>query len=267
MSVRQYFADISEELQRRSDRVRFGFATHRLTAGENREGIVASFLRDYLPKNFGVDTGLILAKNGAFSQQADLLVVDQAYNAPLYPEEEKRLWLVEAVYSLIEVKTHLSPSEIRDAVRKCCRFKNLPRQFADVPTLPKIPDSLFVLWAWEAPAPSTVKKNLLSALQGVPQHEHPDFLVVPGSVMISGGAYRRLSQFGQPGSSAWVAAQARLGGDIEGFLARDPIAAMQLDENTLLTWLVWFTSWLKAAGHRSAPLQSYLGEADFGHMI
>src|SRR5215213_57356 len=124
MALHDYFADITEEIKRRSDRVRLGFSTHRPSAGDLRENIVAEFLRDYLPKAFGVDTGLILAKTGEFSNQADIMVVDHIYNAPLYPTESKHLWLVESVYAMFEVKTSLSPGELSDSLAKCKRFKN-----------------------------------------------------------------------------------------------------------------------------------------------
>ena len=76
MTLLAYFLDISEELRRQSERVRRDFASHRPSAGSNREGIVGDFLRAYLPKAFGTDTGLILSKSGEFSKQVDLIIVD-----------------------------------------------------------------------------------------------------------------------------------------------------------------------------------------------
>jgi hypothetical protein len=259
MTLHEYFAAITEEIKRRSDRVRLGFSTHRPSAGDIRENIVAEILRDYLPKAFGVDTGLVLATTGEFSNQADVIVVDHNYNAPLYPIDSKHIWLVESVYALFEVKTSLSPGEIRDALAKCKRFKNLPRHFETVPDLPKIPDSLFVLWAFEAPSPETVKENVVAALRGVPRAEQPDFIVVPDSVLITAGGYREISTVGLPDSLRRQDALSRAGGNLDEAIG-DPVQILHLGEHTLLTWLVWLTSWLKAAGHRSAPIGSYLVE-------
>lgn len=267
MTVHEYFADIVEELKRKSDRVRLGFSTHRLTAGENREGIVADFLRENLPKSFGVDTGLILSKSGEFSNQADIVVVDHNSNAPLYPSSTKHLWLVEAVYALIEVKTTLSPAEISDAVQKCRKFKTLLRDFSTVPALPQIPDSLFILWAFDAPSPETAKTNILSALQGVPRSEQPDFIVVPDSIIVTAGGYREISKLGLPNSPHRLQVTAAFGGNLDLALG-EPIELLHLQNNSLLAFIVWFTSWLNGAGHRSAPLASYLAEGHvFGHRL
>ncbi len=67
MSIHEYFADIAEELNRKSDSIRKHFASHHPSAGRNREKLVADFLRAYLPKAYGIDTGLILAPTGKFS--------------------------------------------------------------------------------------------------------------------------------------------------------------------------------------------------------
>jgi hypothetical protein len=201
MTVHEYFADIAAELSRRSARIRLGFSTHRLSAGENREGIVANFLRDYLPQAFGIDTGLILSTSGDFSNQADVVVVDQTYNAPLYPSEPNKLWLIASVYALIEVKTTLTPNDIQDAIQKCQRFKTLPRKFDLLPEPPRLTDSLFVLWAFNGPKPETVKTNLLNALRDIPISEQPDFIIIPDSMVITAGRYRQLVLASRPNSA------------------------------------------------------------------
>ena len=123
MTMTNYMADVAVEMRRKSDEIRRDFAHHRLSAGENREDLVRQFLRDHLPDRFGVDTGFVISMDGQFSNQADLLVVDKMNNAPLYPNYRNRLWPVESVYALIEVKTQLNPAELRDAVQKGRKFK------------------------------------------------------------------------------------------------------------------------------------------------
>src|ERR1041384_6394823 len=100
MDVLSYFGDVSAELARRSDAIRRDFSTHRGAAGSNREGLLADLLRAYLPKEFGIDTGLVASRDGQFSNQADLLIADHSWNAPLHPTGPNRIWLVEAIYAL-----------------------------------------------------------------------------------------------------------------------------------------------------------------------
>lgn len=48
---------------------------------------------------------MVISHEGLFSNQADLVVVDALNNSPLYGTSRNQLWPVEAVYSLLEVKT------------------------------------------------------------------------------------------------------------------------------------------------------------------
>ncbi|WP_414708831.1 DUF6602 domain-containing protein [Roseateles sp.] len=92
-------------MRAKSSSIRRDFASHRLSAGENREDLVAAFLSDHLPQRFGVGSGMVISHEGLFSNQADLVVVDALNNSPLYGTSRNQLWPVEAVYSLLEVKT------------------------------------------------------------------------------------------------------------------------------------------------------------------
>ena len=107
-----YMSDVAEEMSWKSDKIRRDFAQHRLSAGENRQDLVGQFLVDHLPKRFGVDTGFVISRDGGISNQADLVVVDKENNAPLYGDYRNKLWPVESVYALVEVKTRLNPDDL-----------------------------------------------------------------------------------------------------------------------------------------------------------
>lgn len=257
MDLPQYFAEVVAELDRKSKAIRRDFATHHGSAGENRESLLAAVLRDYLPREFGIDTGLIASCDGQFSNQADLAITNQSWNAPLYPSGPNRIWLVEAVYAMIEVKTSLSPTELGDSITKCRRFKRLPRKFSEAPTMPRLTDSLFVLWSFESPASETLKQNLVEALREVPVPEQPDFVVVPGHLVATCGTYRELSALGQPGSSHRQTLEKQYGPDLAG-LQLDRVQVDECGQDSLFVWLVWLLSWLKRAGSRSSELLGYL---------
>lgn len=259
MDLLGYFADVAGELDRKSKAIRRDFSTHRGAAGSNREGLLADVLREYLPKEFGIDTGLLTSHDGQFSNQADLFITDHSWNAPFYPTGPNRIWLVEAVYALVEVKTTLTQPELVDSVNKCRRFKRLPRHFSEAPTAPRLTDSLFVIWAYECPASETLKANLLQAISDAPPAEQPDFVVVPGRLVATGGLYREIVALGQPGSSYRQNLEHQFGPDLSA-LAFDPIQVDELGEHSLLIWLVWLLSWLKRAGSRNSELLGYLPE-------
>lgn len=102
-------------------------------------------------------------------------------------------------------------------------------------------DSLFVIWGFDCPAPETLKENVIAELSGVPGHEQPDFIVVPDRVLIACGSYLELSRFGQPGSVH--SAQLHQESDLSALLP--PALVMDLGENALLAWYLWFDSWLR----------------------
>ena len=262
-----YLADVARELILRSASIRRDFASHRPSAGANREDLVEGFLRDHLPGRFGISTGLLISHDGLFSNQADLVVVDSLHNSPLHAGSRNKLWPVESVYALIEVKTTLGPSDIADAISKGRRFKGLPRQFADGPFPQKITDSLFVIWSSDCPEPATVKINLLNALRGIPRTEQPDLVVVPHRLVARAGVYLELARIGQAASVHRRQLEAQHGVDLSSLI---PEAAEvdDLGENALLAWYVWFDSWLRRAGARFTDPVRYLPpDAVFGHRV
>ena len=257
--LHNYFAEVSEEIQRKSQRIRTDFVTHKPSAGSNREAIVADFLREYLPHAFGIGTGLIVAKNGKFSDQADLVLVDQLSNAPLYGSSPESIWLVESVFALFEVKTQLTPTTINDAVEKCVKFKSLPRAYGDSFGRQKIAESLFVLWGFDAPTPATLKKNLLEAFTDVPSALRPDFVVVPGHSLTYSGSYLELTILGSPSSDHRRQLLAQ-GQTLDSYLPPDGLSMLATNNNTILAWLIWVISWLSGAGPRRVNLLNYVPE-------
>jgi len=250
----EYLADVGRDMAAKSAAIRRDFATHRLSAGENREDLVAKFLVDHLPRRFGVGSGLIFSHNGVFSNQADLVVVDDQNNAALHSATRNQLWPVEAVYALVEVKTGLGPAVMADAVAKGRRFKQMERRFCAPVALA---DSLFVIWAFDSPAPETVKANLLASLAGVPRTEQPDLIVVPERLVAMSGSYLELTRLGQAGSQHRVQLHRQHGANLD-FLLPEPAEVSDSGENALLTWYIWFDSWLRRAGPRLTDPISYL---------
>lgn len=257
MVLPEYLSDVARDMRNKSAAIRRDFASHRLSAGENREDLVADFLKNHLPKRFGVSSGMVISHDGVFSNQADLVVVDEQSNAPLYAATRNKLWPVEAVYALIEVKTTLGPGDISDAVAKGRKFKTLQRKYCEAGQVQRIRDSLFVVWAFDSSSPSTVKTNLIAALAGVPRSEQPDLIVVPDKIVARAGTYLELSKIGQPNSQHRAQLHAQHGQNLDALIP-ETVEVGELGENALLAWYVWFDSWLRQAGSRLTDPVAYL---------
>lgn len=267
MVLPEYLADVARVMRAKSASIRRDFASHHLSAGENREDLVSEFLQTHLPRRFGVSSGLVISHDGEFSKQADLLVVDEQNNAPLYAGNKNKLWPVEAIYSLIEVKTNLGPNELTDAIAKGRKFKTLQRRYCDAGQALRIQDSLFVIWAFEAAATTTFKTNLFNALASVPRSEQPDLIVVPDRLVARAGSYLELSKIGQVGSPLRVELHAKYGPNLDALIPHCAEVG-ELSENALLIWYVWFDSWLRQTGPRSTTPSAYVPlETTFGHIV
>jgi hypothetical protein len=228
--LEEYLGDVSREMQAKSTAIRRHFASHRPSAGDNREDLVESFLRAHLPTKFGISTGIVVSTDGVF---------------------------FEAVFALVEVKTHLNPAEIADAVDKARRFKTMARQFCEAGIAQRIRHSLFVLWSFGAPEPETFKANFSSSLKGIPRNEQPDLIIVPDNFVGRAGDYFELSRLGQPGS-AYRDQQASLHESSQLPLAPEINEVAVYKENSLLAGYVWLDSWLRQAGSRLANPLAYV---------
>ena len=257
MTFDEYMRDVVEEMSRKSAALRRDYAQHRPSAGINREDLVANFLRNHLPERFGVSTGLIISHDGMFSNEADLVVFDKPNNSPLYPDVQKKLWPVEAIYALIEVKTQLNPRDLTDAISKFQKFKRLRRQFRHVKESQNIYDSLAILWSFDSSSAETLKRNLTTEFEKIPLVERPDFVVVPGKLVAKSGSYLEISKLGQLNSPHRNSLVERYGNDLSALLP-NAVEVDDLGDNSLMAWYVWFDSWLRQAGVRFPDPIEYL---------
>jgi hypothetical protein len=93
--------------------------------GGEAEDILKQFLRERLPKRFGVESGLVIGADGAVSRQTDVIVFD-AFNSPVYRSGSKLQILPrDNVAAVIEVKSKLNKEELFDAANKIASVKKI----------------------------------------------------------------------------------------------------------------------------------------------
>ncbi|WP_455553998.1 DUF6602 domain-containing protein, partial [Comamonas kerstersii] len=111
-----------------------GFINHSGDKGENREEFLMDFLKNHLPKRYGVTKGEVITKEGLRSHAIDIIIYD-AVNCPILYSGKTSILPVEGVYGIIEVKSSLSKSEFEDAAKKITSFKKLaPRDLGVIAT-------------------------------------------------------------------------------------------------------------------------------------
>lgn len=117
LNFEHYQKSISREFEAIQDRVRdlIGNA-HWLTDGSHKEEFLRQVLRRHLPEIYNVGTGFVLASTGPTSQ-IDVMIVDRS-SPTVYKDGDLLIVDPNAVRCIIEVKTKLTASETRTALRK-----------------------------------------------------------------------------------------------------------------------------------------------------
>lgn len=100
--------------------------THPGERGRAREAILSTFLREVLPTGFEITTGFVIDANGGQSLQQDVIVVRKDYH-PVFRVGGINFFTVEAVAAVVEVKSNLSGSTIREALLNGASVKKLDR--------------------------------------------------------------------------------------------------------------------------------------------
>ena len=100
--------------------------------GEFREEVIKEFLRPFLPKCYGLDSGEVFSKDGRQSKQIDIVIYDDVFSNVLFRHERNFLFPCESVFGNIEVKSCLTTNELRIAVENIRSLKCLPRESSDM---------------------------------------------------------------------------------------------------------------------------------------
>ncbi|MGD9782546.1 MAG: DUF6602 domain-containing protein [Kiritimatiellia bacterium] len=126
MNPVEYFKDMSREFRAVQNRIRnlIGDA-HWPSDGAWKESVLRTCVRRYLPPSFVVGSGFIVTPDGV-SNQIDLLICSDA--APiLFRDGDFIITTADAVRAAVEVKTHISGAELRDALIKLNNVSHLVR--------------------------------------------------------------------------------------------------------------------------------------------
>lgn len=106
---------------------------HRLIAhpgelGTDREEVIRSFLRAYLPKRFEISTGFVFDANGLVSKQIDVIIADSLVCAHFETAGGTRYYPCESVVSVGQVKSSLTAKKkLRHALENLESVKRLDR--------------------------------------------------------------------------------------------------------------------------------------------
>lgn len=116
-----YFSSIYNKLE--ADALLFNRKLpHAGLVGSENEIAIAGIIREFLPPRFGVEVNaLIIDRHGKVSKQADIVIYDAERQASFF----RKVYPVEIVYAVIEVKTSMSSTEAKVALENLVSVSDL----------------------------------------------------------------------------------------------------------------------------------------------
>lgn len=106
-----------------------GAFRHRGSKGTVRElNLLKDYLTKYLPGSVtAVHSREAIAVDGEVSAQCDIMIIHPS-TPPLWSEDNYRVVPIECLYGVIEVKSFLDSTRLRDAWKKIARIKRMPKK-------------------------------------------------------------------------------------------------------------------------------------------
>lgn len=119
--LNRYFRSVYNKLE--ADALLFNRRLpHQGLKGSENEQALADILRDFLPSRYGVEVNaLIIDRDGAVSRQCDILIYDDMQ----FPKYFRKVYPVEMICAVIEVKTELSQSKVNIAMQNETSLRGL----------------------------------------------------------------------------------------------------------------------------------------------
>ncbi len=132
--IEQYYRGISQQLHAEVNFINTLFR-HQGLKGEGNEQVLRELLMKFIPKKYGVGTGVVIDRLGQQSKQCDIVIYDAFQYPSLLSLTSVHLFPVDIVYATIEVKTTLDSEEAKSALTNIASVKSLSvvqEQFSEV---------------------------------------------------------------------------------------------------------------------------------------
>jgi len=195
MKIEEVFEEVSAQMRSDFDKSKSALS-HAGLKGSSNEEIVKLFLKQYLPKNLEISTGLVVDSKGGVSRQLDIIIHDAAKTPIFFQSADTRVIPVECVYAVIEVKAYLDKSELEKSFQNMRSVKELEKVAFFQPNSEIIetknlfgkewshwPVTHFV-FAFDSPGLDSVLSNLQGLESGLEVHKRIDTVCILGKGVI-----------------------------------------------------------------------------------
>jgi hypothetical protein len=122
--IEQYYRGITQQLKAEVNFINTLFR-HQGVKGEGNEEILRDLLRRFIPKKYGIGTGIVIDRQGNQSRQMDIIIYDTYLYPSLLSIATVHMFPVDIVYATIEVKTTLNSKSVSEAKANIASVKDL----------------------------------------------------------------------------------------------------------------------------------------------
>lgn len=121
---RQYYQGITQQIRSEVDFINSLFE-HQGLKGEGNEAALRELLTKFIPKRYGVGTGVVIDRHGNPSKQCDIVIYDTFLYPSLLSLTSVHLFPVDLVYATIEIKTTLTSQTAKEALENIASVRKL----------------------------------------------------------------------------------------------------------------------------------------------
>lgn len=122
--LRQYYQGITQQLRSEVDFINSLFE-HQGVKGEGNETVLRDLVTKFIPKRYGVGTGVVVDQHGNSSRQCDIVIYDTFLYPSLLSLSSVHLFPVDIVYATVEVKTTLNSKTAKEALENIASVRRL----------------------------------------------------------------------------------------------------------------------------------------------
>jgi len=122
--IRKYYQGIMDQIQNEVDLINSNFH-HNGLKGEGNEVKIRKIIKKFIPERYGVDTGVVIDRDGNQSKQCDIIIYDKFNHPQLLGLSSVKMFPVDLVYAVIEVKTTLDKTSSTKSIENIKSVKSL----------------------------------------------------------------------------------------------------------------------------------------------
>lgn len=150
-----------------------GLILHNGEKGTANELSVSNLLTKAFPPSVRIASGEIIDGANESAPQMDVVVLSNTFHPQIFAQTDEKLFPVESVLLCVEVKTTLTPGELRDIAKKIKKFRKLRSSTGQVPEL--------ALFAHKAGSSPRATANWFFELG---EDERPAFFLINDSALL-----------------------------------------------------------------------------------